>query len=174
MKFLVGLSLLQTVAIVALIAVVVSDRSTVDSSHSIAVSATPETVTPETVTPETVASRDTIASGTNVGAASESLNEARLRTIIREELVAQQMSVARKPTNARNLDPNDAQAVAAMRVQSERVAQTIETYKSMGAINDQQLQALQDDIAQLDDANRKQLMSSLARAINSGLIKSRQ
>lgn len=52
------------------------------------------------------------------------------------------------------------------------VEQQIENYRGT-AISDAQMQDLQADIAQLDDATRKQMMGKLLRALNSGDIKGR-
>lgn len=97
-----------------------------------------------------------------------------LRAIIREELSRLQGQLATPveasptaPAPARRRDP------AADRQRSEAVAQQIEAYSSVGAITDTQMQELQADIAQLDDASRKQMLSKLLRALNSGDIKGR-
>jgi hypothetical protein len=55
----------------------------------------------------------------------------------------------------------------------EAIAQQIETYRATGTITDAQMQELQADIAKLDEASRKQMMSRLLRALNSGDIKGR-
>jgi TolA-binding protein len=55
----------------------------------------------------------------------------------------------------------------------EVVAQQIEAHAAAGSITDAQMQELQAEIAQLDDASRKQMMNKLIRTLNSGDIKGR-
>jgi hypothetical protein len=43
----------------------------------------------------------------------------------------------------------------------------------VGSITDQQMQELQAGIAELDEASRKQMMSTLIRALNSGELEGR-
>ena len=99
---------------------------------------------------------------------STSTNEQQLRAIIREEL-------ARLPSQPGPLPEAPARPRDPVVDQQRRnaVAQQIETYQAAGAITDTQMQELQADIAQLDDASRKQMLSKLIRALNSGDIKGR-
>ena len=96
-----------------------------------------------------------------------------MRAIIREELTRAQSQVGAPVgappavTSSRPRDP------AADQQRREAVAQQIEVYRATGTITDTQMQQLQADIAQLDDASRKQMMSTLMRALNSGDIKGR-
>jgi hypothetical protein len=156
MKFLVGLGVLQTIAILALILLVARDRA--DSVR-------PQPIG-ENILPNDVRGRDLNAS---------SFDEQRLRSIIREELVAREKasrSVATTDNSAVKTEP-DARATADQRIRSERVVQTLESYKSIGTINDQQMQELQEEIGQLDEQSRNQMMRSLMRALNTGALKGR-
>jgi hypothetical protein len=101
-------------------------------------------------------------------------DEQHLRAIIREELTRlpgqSGLSADAPPpvaTPARSRDP------IADQHRRETIAQQIDAYRSAGAITDAQMQELQADIAQLDDASRKQMMTRLMRALNSGDIKGR-
>jgi hypothetical protein len=60
-----------------------------------------------------------------------------------------------------------------MRDQSQLIEQKIEGYKGVGAITDRQMQELLGEIDQLDEQSRAQMMSALARAINTGALKGR-
>ena len=97
-----------------------------------------------------------------------------LRAIIREELSRLQSQPAAPsevpPTASAPPRPRDP---AADQQRREAVAQQIETYRATGAITDTQMQELQADIAQLDDASRRQMLGKLMRALNSGDIKGR-
>jgi hypothetical protein len=101
-------------------------------------------------------------------AAAPSSDEDRLRAIIREELG--QLHVERDAPPQVAPRPRDRSADLQQRA---NVEQQIETYRGSGAITEAQMQDLQADIAQLDDAARKQMMSKLIRALNSGDIKGR-
>jgi hypothetical protein len=114
-------------------------------------------------------SAPTAPSSTTTGP-SFNVSEERLRAIVREELA--RLLQSSLPGNAsaveappRNLSP-DAQ-------RAEAVAQQIEAYRGAGSMTDAQMQELQTSIAQLDEAGRKQMMSKLMRALNSGEIKGR-
>ena len=98
--------------------------------------------------------------------------EERLRIIVREELarkhdrpVAAGDVVPAMPAPRR--DP------AADQRRREAIAQQIEAYSAMGTITDVQMLELQSEIAQLDEASRREMMSKLVRALNSGDIKGR-
>lgn len=100
--------------------------------------------------------------------AAASVDEDRLRAIIREELA--QLRVERDAPPQVAPRPRDRSADLQQRA---NVEQQIESYRGSGAITEAQMQDLQADIAQLDDATRKQMMSKLIRALNSGDIKGR-
>jgi hypothetical protein len=101
--------------------------------------------------------------------ASPFADEDRLRMIIREELAAQRTmqsgGTAPPPVAARDEESN--------RLLQERVSQQIDAYQAAGAISDAQMQELHVQIAQLDAASRKRMMSKLIRAMNAGDIKGR-
>ena len=99
-------------------------------------------------------------------------DEQRLRAIIREELTRLQSQIG-TPAAALPAAPARPRDPSADQQRREAVAQQIEAYSAAGAITDAQMQELQADIAQLDDASRKQMLSKLMRALNSGDIKGR-
>jgi hypothetical protein len=91
---------------------------------------------------------------------------------VREELARERNrpATANDALPAVSAPPRDPQADLERR---EAIGQQIENYRAMGAITDTQMQELQAGIAQLDPASRKQMMSRLIRALNSGDIKGR-
>jgi hypothetical protein len=99
---------------------------------------------------------------------SASTNEQQLRAIIREELSRLQSQPVPLPA-----PPERPRDPVADQQRRNAVAQQIEAYQAAGAITDSQMQELQADIAQLDAASRKQMLSKLIRALNSGDIKGR-
>jgi len=101
------------------------------------------------------------------------IDEARLRAILREELaqehnrpVAESLPAAPSPAPPHNPSAAELQ-------QRDLVAQQIEAYRAVGMITDAQMQELQADIAKLDAVSRKQMLSKLTRALNTGDIKGR-
>jgi hypothetical protein len=112
--------------------------------------------------------RPAAAIASPVSPAAPSVDDERLRAIIREELeLAHVESAARPPVTPRPRTP------AADFERRAVIEQQIEAYRATGTITDAQMQELQADIAKLDDASRKQMMSKLLRALNSGDIKGR-
>jgi hypothetical protein len=100
-------------------------------------------------------------------------DEARLRSIIREELARQPQVQANRHDTPASAVVTPPRTESMDRHQQELVAQQIETYKSMGSITSQQMENLQVQIAQLDEASRRQMLGKLIRALNSGDIKGR-
>ncbi|HEX4969793.1 MAG TPA: hypothetical protein VFV69_01990 [Steroidobacteraceae bacterium] len=145
MKTLITLSVLQTIGIAALVvhALRESPPAAPASAPASPIAAAPAAVAPN-------------------------LDEARLRAIIREELVQSDARADATPTAAPR--PHDMSAQLHRR---EVIAQQIEAYRATGTITDSQMQELQADIAKLDEASRKQMLSKLLRALNSGDIKGR-
>jgi hypothetical protein len=158
MKILIGLSLLQTIAIIVLIAMGGANSGSVQQQSAGAA----------IVLPQRQASQSELSNQS-----PSSFDEERLRSVIREELAAQQQNVNRGQDGAAKLAVPDAQAAAQMRNQSQLVAQKIEGYKGVGAVTNRQMQELLGEIDQLDEQNRAQMMSALARAINTGALKGR-
>lgn len=158
MRTLIALSVLQTIGIAALVVHAFGAQHSTDHEQH-----------PSSSPAATVASAD---SGPTSGVALDMLNvsEQRLRIIVREELAQLQASEQGNASASLEARPRNPSADA---YQREAVAQQIEAYRGAGAITDAQMQELQADIAQLDDASRKQMMSKLIRALNSGEIKGR-
>jgi hypothetical protein len=96
-------------------------------------------------------------------------DEARLRNVIREELTrlqAQPLQRTRLPATGRARAESDARL-------SQELAQQIQTYRAIGTITDEQMQELQTGIVQLNPSSRRELMSKLVQALNSGEMKGR-
>jgi hypothetical protein len=99
------------------------------------------------------------------------VDEERLRAILREELAQEHIRPVQEPIQpdpARPRTPSPAELQ-----QRDVVAQQIEAYRGTGTITDAQMLELQADIAQLDAASRRQMLSKLTRALNTGEIKGR-
>lgn len=155
MRTLITLSVLQTVGIAALVAHAFGTHHSDDPSQR-----------PATAAPAQISS----SFAAPPGGAVPSVSEEQLRAIVREE-------VARLQSTAQVNSPSSVEAAprnpAVDADRRDAVAQQIEVYRGSGAITEVQMQELQADIAQLDAASRKQMMSKLIRALNSGEIKGR-
>ena len=88
-------------------------------------------------------------------------DENRLRKIVREELAAQLGALSEasaQKDSAAVLEPEDE---AKYQYQRELVAQQLEYHTSVGSISDTDMQKLQGEIAKLDEAGRKEMLSKL-------------
>ena len=146
MKILVATNLLQAACLLVLLVIVFDDKP----------STALEASTPAAVITHQAADR--------TGPAA--IDETRLRQIIREEFDAHTES-----------DSYGARDVAARqrsaeenRYQREYVSQQIDYYASVGSISEQEMQQLQREIAALDTAGRKAMLSKLTRAMNARQI----
>lgn len=110
---------------------------------------------PGVVAPAAVASSITIPA---VGVTDEE----RLRQIIREELAALPAPGA-AGTPAVAMAPRDAERD---RAQREQVAAQITHFRSVGRISEAEMLDLQQDIAKLDPASRREMLATLMRAVN--------
>lgn len=103
-----------------------------------------------------------------ISSVAPGVDEDRLRAVIREEFARLHVAGEATPTVASQ--PRDA---SADRQRRELIEQQIDAYSSAGAITDVEMMELQAEIAKLDEPSRRQMMSRLVRALNSGDIKGR-
>lgn len=155
MRTLTILSVLQTVGIAALVVHAFGPRQP----------AAPEQRQPSSSAPPLSSASPASSSG-----AASSIGEERLRAIVREELARLPLSAQGNASSSVEAQPRNPSVDV---FQRDAVAQQIEAYRGAGTITDAQMQELQTNIAQLDAASRKQMMSKLIRALNSGEIKGR-
>jgi hypothetical protein len=150
MKTLMTLSVLQTIGIAALVAHVFRDEQPAAE------------VGPATAPKAAVASD-----------AAPIVDEEWLRRIIREELAQQHDRPATEHNTPAGRPTPPRAATAADLQRRDNISQRIDAYAATGAITDAQMMELQADIARLDPANRRQMMSKLVRSMNSGDLKGR-
>jgi hypothetical protein len=155
MRTLLAFSVLQTVGIAALVLHAFGAKHPADPAQR---------------SSSTSAAAMPSASNAPTNDAAQNVGEDRLRAIVREELARLQLSAQSNASPSIEAQPHNPPLDVHQR---EAVAQQIEAYRGAGAITDAQMQELQADIAQLDDASRKKMMSKLIRALNSGEIKGR-
>lgn len=126
------------------------------------------------------AKQDTLASGPfakSVASSNAAIahypDEDRLRKIIREELSAQLdlLQVSNQHID-KNVAPDSINEPERDN-RREQVFQKLEYYSSVGSISDMEMQQLQTDIAKLDAVSRKEVLSQLSRALNSGQLEGR-
>jgi hypothetical protein len=103
-----------------------------------------------------------------VSSAAPSIDEERLRAVIREELA--QLDLRRDAPPAVAPPPRDP---AVDRQRRDSIEQRIDAYTAAGSITEAQMQELQAEIARLDGPSRTQMMSRLVRALSAGDIKGR-
>lgn len=159
MKALLLLSLVQTVCIVFLIFKVVDGGNVADIPAQAAQTA-----------PALENSANLPAQDHSTGA-YRFPDESRLRQIIREELEFHSSIVAGADAQAGSPATSRPRNEAEDRYQKEYVDQQIAYYKSVGAITNEEMQDLQREIARLNKADQKEVLSKLMRALNSGEIK---
>ena len=145
MKTLITLSVLQTIGIAALV---------VHAFHE-----------PPPAAPEV---RPASPLTSTVSSAPTGVDEVQLRTVIREELARLNVDSG-TPTAAASKPRNP----SVDRQRRDAIEQRIDAYSSAGSITDTEMLELQAEIAKLDESSRKQMMSKLVRALNSGDIKGR-
>ena len=149
MKILVTLSVVQTAGI-ALIAFLLLRDHAPQEAVGVPVVAT--------------GSRAFVSAGEHLAPQPQELQ---LRELIRKEIAA---ANAPQSTAKQASPPRDMQAEQRQR---DSVAQQIEMYRSIGAIDDGQMSELHELMATLDDESRRSMLSKLIRAMNAGEIKGR-
>jgi hypothetical protein len=163
MKFLIGLSVLQTAVLIIVVALLA--RSLADSSE------------------RERAQEPSHMSFLEPSAANEpshSINHEQLRAVIREEFASLkngQLRDSPQALHSANDEPTkpalSATAAAKLAEQREFVSRTIESFKHAGEVPADQMQELVSSIGRLDEQGRIESLSLLARAINTGAIKGR-
>lgn len=149
MKILVATNLLQAAGLLLLVVLVLNDGGSVPASA--ATTAAP-----------------TYSYAGSPDAPGPVIDEARLRQIVREELIVvlrNQDEYRMNDAAARQRSPEE------NRYQREHVSQQIDYYTSVGEISEQDMHELQRSIAELDNAGRREMLSKLTRAMNTQQIK---
>ena len=96
------------------------------------------------------------------------MDDNQLRQIIREELGALLDSKSGPETEKDAVVASNAIDNTEIQYQRELVAQQLDYHTSVGSISDTDMQKLQGEIAKLDEAGRKEMLSKLIQALNSG------
>lgn len=107
------------------------------------------------------------------GEAYWSIDEVQLRNIIREELGTYSGVAASADGNEPQARAADFATTTEKQYQFDSVSQRIEYFASVGRISDSEMQVLQMEIANLDQANRPLALRKLTQALNSGAIEGR-
>lgn len=102
-----------------------------------------------------------------------SIDDARLRQIIREELRAHPATGAIPDQLATETGTFNASSTPETRIQLDRVSQKIDYYSSVGHISAIEMGNLEMEIAKLDPAGRRAMLRRLTQALNSGAIEGR-
>jgi hypothetical protein len=94
-----------------------------------------------------------------------------LRTIVRQELSAQLAALPAVAATAPTAVAPDSIDETEYQYQLQSVMQKMDLYESVGNISQSDMHNLQSEIMTLNAADRKQALSRLARAMNSGAVK---
>lgn len=129
-----------------------------------------EAISPSSTTaPEHPAVMDSKVLSSN---ASSSLDETRLRQIIREEFYAfLELPVSEPNESMASSDMTASRMPGQDTPHYSEVKEKIAVYKAVGKISSDQMQELQASIMKLDQPRRREVLSELMRAMNSGEIK---
>ena len=100
------------------------------------------------------------------------LDEGRLRQIVREEVGALLNTFSATPPSAAAKDPDPVSAVE-YQYRLEAAMQNLDSYLEQGEISDMDMAEFQTEIARLDDEGRRQMLSLLTQALNSGELEGR-
>ena len=100
-------------------------------------------------------------------------DEYQLRKIVREELAAQLGALSASNAQDHSAAISGPEDEAKYQYQREMVAQQLNYHTSVGSISDSDMLKLQGEIAKLDAASRKEMLSELTRALNSGELEGR-
>lgn len=100
-------------------------------------------------------------------------DEAQLRRVVREELVAAQAASVLAQGAAANVGEPGSAVQASPLEEVERVNRRVDDYIRAGAISEAEMARLQSEIGKLDPAARRAAMQRLVRALNSGALDGR-
>lgn len=115
-----------------------------------------------------VRSKDQIGSGPG----NESITERRLRQIIQEELRSQAKNAGLNNSQQETQPPAEQDVNdSVMASQRDFVLGQLDYYSSVGSISSADMAQLHMAIAKLDERGRREMMSRLNRALNSGTLK---
>jgi hypothetical protein len=129
------------------------------------------------IAPDSVDERDVTAVAhaaavaTSTPASQPCADEAQLRRVVREELMA--AAAASVVAQGSPDGAVDSPAPASSQDQIELVNRRVDEYIRAGVISDSEMTRLQRDIATLDPAARRAAMQKLVRAMNSGALDGR-
>ena len=161
MKFLLVLTLLQTVLLLVLFGKIlgVENRLLLTENPDRLAQANPVV--------------DTFPSVVDPGHSNSFPNEFQLRQIIREELGEHRDGQRQTGSREGTAVADSSMDVAETRRRYEQVEQQLNYFSSVGSISEVEMQKLQGEIATLDKESRREMLGRLTRALNSGELEGR-
>ena len=159
-KLIILLGAAQTILLLALLVKVIDLESSIAE----------ETTKQPTVTEETTANDD--VHGQPV-ISTQSLSEKRLRQIVREEVRSQFKEFGASLTQPANTEESEPVSAAEYQYRLEAAMQHLDYYIGEKEISEMDMANLQGEIARLDDEGRRQMLSLLTQALNSGELEGR-
>ncbi len=159
-KLIILLGAAQTILLIALLIKVIGLESSIAE----------ETTEHPIVTEETIAKGD--VPGQPV-ISTQSLSEKRLRLIVREEVRSQLKEFGASLTQPANTEKPEPVSAAEYQYRLEAAIQHLDYYIGEKEISNIDMANLQGEIARLDNEGRRQMLSLLTQALNSGELEGR-
>ena len=160
-KLIILLGAAQTILLLTLLIKVIG----LERSIEVEAKAEQPTVTEETTANDDVAGQPVIS--------TQSLSEKRLRQIVREEVGSQLKEFSASLTQPANVEEFEPISAAEYQYRLEATMQHLDYYIGEKEISDIDMANLQGEIARLDDEGRRQMLSPLTQALNSGELEGR-
>lgn len=160
-KLIVLLGAVQTVLLLALLIKVIGLERSID----VEAKAERPTVMEETTANDDVHGQPVIS--------TQSLSEKRLRQIVREEVRSQFKEFGASLTQPANIEESEPVSAAEYQYRLDAAMQQLDYYIGEKEISDIDMANLQGEIAGLDDEGRRQMLSLLTQALNSGELEGR-
>ena len=160
-KLIILLGAAQTVLLLALLIKVIGLERSID----VEAKAERPTVSEDTIANDDLYGQPVIS--------TQYLSEKRLRQIVREEVRSQLKEFGASLIHPANIEESEPVSAAEYQYRLEAAMQQLDYYIGEKEISDIDMANLQGEIAGLDDEGRRQMLSLLTQALNSGELEGR-
>jgi len=159
-KLIILLGAAQTILLLALLVKVIGLESSIAGG----------TAVPTTVMEEPITKGDGLGQPVT---GTDPTSEKKLRQIVREEVGSQLKEFGASLTQPANIEESEPVSAAEYHYRLEAAMQHLDYYLGEKEISDIDMANLQGEIARLDDEGRRQMLSLLTQALNSGELEGR-
>jgi len=104
---------------------------------------------------------------------TQPISEKQLRRIVSEEVSSQLKYFSASLTQPANIEEPEPVSAPEYQYRLEATIQILDYYIAEGEISDSEMASLQSEITRLDDEGRRQMLSLLTQALNSGKLEGR-